>query len=189
MDSGCTSHMTPYLSDFDPDSFETENKVIEVADGHEVTCTTSGTIFLYFFNDDGEKIKLKVKGVLYVPDLSRRLFSLMSLFDQGHSISMQKGYGIRIIFNGESSPITLPLPNYHLFASCGVAKNNKSAKTGQPKKKRIPLDTLYKRMGLRSIKTLLSANQAELWNDSEINIIPDLISTSDHNIATIRKHN
>ena len=44
-------------------------------------------------------------------------------------------------------------------------------------------------MGCRSVKTLLSANQEELWDDIQLKIAPDLISDSDHHVATIRKKN
>ena len=44
-------------------------------------------------------------------------------------------------------------------------------------------------MGCRNIKTLLSANQAELWKDTTVVITNDIISENDHHIATIRKHN
>ena len=44
-------------------------------------------------------------------------------------------------------------------------------------------------MGCRNIKTLLSANQAELWKDTTAIISNDIVSENDHHIATIRKHN
>ena len=42
-------------------------------------------------------------------------------------------------------------------------------------------------MGCRSKKTLLSANQAQIWDDVEVILKNDIISTSNHNINTIRK--
>ena len=49
-----------------------------------------------FNNDEGELICLKIKGVLHVPHLSRRLFSLMTLYEQDHTICMNRQYGVRI---------------------------------------------------------------------------------------------
>ena len=46
---------------------------------------------------------------------------------------------------------------------------------------------MYKRLGHRSIKTLLSSNKDEIWDDTEIKLQNDLVSTSDHYIATIQK--
>jgi len=65
--------------------------------------------------------------------------------------------------------------------------NNKLIKKEKTDKKKICLDLIYQRMGCRSIKTLLSSYQAEVWNDVEIIMKNDIISTSDHDIATIRK--
>ena len=42
-------------------------------------------------------------------------------------------------------------------------------------------------MGCRSIKILLSTNQAQIWDDVEVILKNDIISTSNHNINTIRK--
>ena len=72
MDSGCTSHMTPHLSDFEPDSFIEVTKVIEVADGHELECKRSGTVMMRFNNDEGELICLKIK---YAHSLNYSFFS------------------------------------------------------------------------------------------------------------------
>ena len=44
-------------------------------------------------------------------------------------------------------------------------------------------------MGCSNIKTLLSANQAELWEDTTVVISNDIISENDHHIATIKKAN
>ena len=79
------------------------------------------------------------------------------------------------------------MPNYHLFASLAKSSDNVLKRKAKSNKKKIELDLLYQRLGCQSIKILLLANQAELWKDSEIIISNDLISTSDHNIATIQK--
>ena len=46
MDSGATCHMTPYQSDFIKDSVKHIKKVVEVADGHNVPATLSGTVLI-----------------------------------------------------------------------------------------------------------------------------------------------
>ena len=122
MDSGCTCHMTPHRSDFIKGSEIQVDRVIEVADGFTVPATVSGSIRLHVTNDDGEDINLRLEGVLHVSELSRRLFSLMALIEQDHTVNLSKQHGVQIKFDGESSKITLPMPNYHLFASCGVKK-------------------------------------------------------------------
>ena len=57
------------------------------------------------------------------------------------------------------------------------------------KKNNIPVELLYKRTGFRNIKTLLSANQENLWQDVNIIINNDIISDTNHHIATIHKKN
>ena len=51
------------------------------------------------------------------------------------------------------------------------------------------MDLLYQCLGCRSIKTLLLANQANLWANASIIVRNDLILTSDHDIVTIHKQN
>ena len=83
----------------------------------------------------------------------------MSLIEQDHDVLLSKKYGVQILFSGESSKVTLPMPNYHLFASAGIDKTQDIKPNTSANKKKVDLDLLYRRMGNRSIKTLLSANQ------------------------------
>ena len=106
LDSGCTSHMTPFLSDFDRNSMTEVEKVIEVAEGHEIMCRSKGTISMTVYNDIGERIVLEIIDILYVPDLSRRLFSSMSLYRQKHTVCMKEEFGVRIWFKEETHPIS-----------------------------------------------------------------------------------
>ena len=190
MDSGCTCHMTPFKSDFLHHTLVHENKIVEVADGNSIPATLSGTINLHVYTAKHEKLLLTLQNVLFVPTLSRRLFSLMSLIEQGHDVRLSRTKGVQIYFAGVTSPVTLKMPNYHLFASAAnTSQSSPLIATHHKNKQKIELDILYRRLGCRSIKTLLSANQDDLWDDSSIIIRTDLISSSDHDIATIRKRN
>ena len=111
LDSGCTGHMTPYKTDFVADTLREDHRLVEVANGYEVQATLSGTIVMPIFNDYGEKIHLRLEKVLYVPELTRRLFSLISLVDQQHKVLMSDSRGVQIWFKGERFPITLPSLN------------------------------------------------------------------------------
>ena len=185
MDSGATCHMTPYKSDFQQGSETQEDKAVEVADGFTVPSTLSGTVIIHVTSDQGDPIHIRIQGVLHVPELSRRLFSLMALIQDGHDVTLSKTHGIKFNF-GKHITVTTSLPNYHLFASQATINDNMRKKKTSNKKK-VGIDILYKRLGHRSIKTLLSANKDEVWNDVELQLQPDIISTSDHHIATIRK--
>ena len=180
--------MTPYRTDFIPDSIQQIRKVVEVADGYNVPANHSGTVIIKTKNDAGKNITLRLLDVLHVPNLERRLFSLLSLIDQNHDVKLSKRNGVQIYLHNEKYPISLPMPNYHLFASSAKSTIPTDIRTS-PNKIKIPLELLYMRMGCRNIKTLLSANQAELWKDTTIVISNDIISENDHHIATIRKHN
>ena len=184
MDSGATCHMTPYKNDFVNDSKNSEDKVVEVVDGYTVPAKSSGTIIIKTTSNQGDSINLRIKGVLHVPHLSRRLFSLMSIIKEGHDVTLSKSHGIKFTF-GPYISITIPLPNYKLFASPAIQQNVN--RKHNIKKTKIPLKIIYNRLGLRSVKMLLSANQDNVWNDTEIILENDFVSTSDHVIATIEK--
>jgi len=112
----------------------------------------------------------------------------MSLIEENHTVELSKKNGVKLYFAGMKSPITIPMPNYHLFASqVKDGDNTLHKKKSSNNKQSINLDLLYRRLGCRSVKTLLSANQADVWDDSYITVQNDIISASDHHIATIRK--
>ena len=71
MDGGCKCHMTPILSDFLPNTFVHENKLVEVADNSSIPAESSGNIHLHVFKESHEKFILTLQNILYVPILSR----------------------------------------------------------------------------------------------------------------------
>ena len=105
----------------------------------------------------------------------------------------QKKNGVQIYLQGEQFPISINMPNYHLFASSAYTKQtmkqNKKQQIMSTKKINVPLELLYMRTGCRNIKTLLSANQENLWEDINVILNNDIISNTNHHIATIRKTN
>ena len=114
--------------------------------------------------------------------------------NQGHLVLLSKKYGVQILFEGELAYVTFPMPNYHLFTSNTVELNTDIDKLEQDlntKEKNqlqsIDLDLAYRIFWCESAKTLLSASQFNIWKDATMNVNADLISTSDHHIATIRK--
>ena len=126
IDSGATCHMTPYESDFLHETARSIDKVVEVADGHTVPATLCGTVLIYTMTDLGQKNNLCIEDVLFVRHLERRLFSLMSLIEENHDIHLSQQKGVKIYLDGEQSLVTIPMPNYHLFASSAPANPNKS---------------------------------------------------------------
>ena len=189
MDSGCTCHMTPHKSEFLPNTFVHEHKMIEVADGSSTLVEFSGTVHLHIFTETHEKLILTLQNVLYVPTLSRCLFYLTSLIEQGYDVKLSRKKGVQIFFDQTQSPVTLKMTNYHPFASAAMPKPSSTSAISAKNKQKIDLDILYRRLGFRSIKSLLSANQADLWHDSMIVVRTYFISSSNHDIATIRNRN
>ena len=112
----------------------------------------------------------------------------MSLIDQNHDLKLSKRNGPQIYLNGERFPITINMPNYHLFASTASIKLQKTTNM-EKNKSNIPLELLYMRIGCGSIKTLISANTENLWNDINVTLTHDIISETNHHNATIRKTN
>jgi translation initiation factor IF-1 len=74
-DSGATQHMTPRLADL-MDAVEGQNLGVEVADGHVIKCSTTGKIRIRMLDDNRGKLEATLTEVMYVPGLSRHLFSV-----------------------------------------------------------------------------------------------------------------
>ena len=164
-------------------------KIVEVADGHNGPAEFSGTVIIKTKNDAGENITLRLIDVLHVPNLERRLFSLMSLIDQNHDVELSEQNGVQIYLHSKRFPISINMPNYHLFASSARTKRNTQTILASTTKTNVQLELLYMRTGCRNIKTLLSVNQENLLQDVNIIINNDIISETNHHIATIHKRN
>ena len=93
IDSGTTAHMTPYLSDLDPGSFESSSNSIRVANNHRSKSIGTGTVTLTIHNYlDDAIIYLQLTNVLVVPDLHKRLISTDKLNSFGHEVRHRQHY-------------------------------------------------------------------------------------------------
>ena len=100
--------MTLFLCDFVDGTLHSCDKIVEVADGFEVPCTQLGTIMLDMRDDNGIPFEVHIQEVLYVPGLTRRLFSVPSLCEQEYAILFIKNE-LTIYFGTDlSTPVTLP---------------------------------------------------------------------------------
>ena len=88
MDSGWTCHILPFRSDFIPTSFVYNKRTVQVADGSAMPAKLSGTIIVTVFTESYKPVSITQCNVLFVPQLSRRLFSLVSLIEQGHDVQL-----------------------------------------------------------------------------------------------------
>jgi hypothetical protein len=76
VDSGATSHFTPYMSDLI--DRESCNVGITISDGSEVTGTFKGKVKISLSTNKGRACNLTLTNVIFVEGLNRRLFSVMA---------------------------------------------------------------------------------------------------------------
>ena len=87
IDSGCSTHMTPFAEDLITDH-ESTDSVVEVANGNIVKAKKRGTALVQIIDIDTNKAyNIYLEGVLHVPGISRRLFSVTCWTQCGGSIS------------------------------------------------------------------------------------------------------
>lgn len=174
IDSGCSTHMTPYASDLVMDH-ESTDSVVEVANGNIVKAKTRGTALVQIVNvDTHKKYQVYLEGVLHVPGISRRLFSVTCWTQSGGSISFH-GERCQLSYENPSSKTgrtqaTIYAPfSEHLHPGHYI---HPTASIGEEKIE-IPTDLLHRRMGHRSYKTWGVANQNNLWRDAKAKIQED----------------
>jgi hypothetical protein len=107
-DSGATQHMTPRLADL-IDTVEGQQLGVEVADGHIIKCSVTGNIRISMQDDTGKWFNALLSDVMYVPGLSRRLFSVTQFAQHGHRAIVQQ-HGTTLLFGPSRLPVTIP---YH----------------------------------------------------------------------------
>jgi len=173
-DSGATQHMTPL------DVVEGQNLGVEVVDGHLIRCSITGNIQIYMQDDTGIPFQATLSEVMYVPGLSRRLFSVTQFAQHGHRAIVQN-QGTTLLFGPRKLPVTIP---YHtlgrrmasnLTVITPDSENTDSTYHSIPtyrnkdqNKKRLPLELRHSRLGHRKCRTLLAASEHNLWEDTTI---------------------
>lgn len=85
IDTGCTRHMTGSAEDFVSRIWQRELK-ITLADGRTVNSRGSGEGNIVGRGLQGESIGIKLKELLYVPELSVSVLSVSRITDQGYSV-------------------------------------------------------------------------------------------------------
>ena len=108
LDSGDTCHMTPEVKDFIPGSLEDTDKFIEVADEHHVTAKQKGSVRIQMCDNNGKTFVATLYNVLLAPDLCDRLFSIITLMNDGHMCLFHKGFCTVYFGAKEDNAVTLP---------------------------------------------------------------------------------
>lgn len=73
-DSSATQHMTPHQADLF-NEVDGKNLGVKVADGHVIKFSITGKTQLDMLDDNGNPLNAVLQDVMYIPGLSRRLFS------------------------------------------------------------------------------------------------------------------
>jgi hypothetical protein len=106
-DSGATQHMTPRQADL-YDAVEGQNLGVEVANGHIIQCSLTGKVKISMLDDWGDPLIAELHGCMYVPGLSRRLFSITHFASNGHRATITKD-NVTLYFGPHACLVTIPL--------------------------------------------------------------------------------
>src|SRR5436190_24113901 len=61
--------------------------------------TASGTITITVLGENDDETELQLNNVIYAPNMSSNLFSLMAAYDLGYETRITPGHGLRILHN------------------------------------------------------------------------------------------
>ena len=79
LDGSCTEHVTPVRSDLHNYREFNPHRKAEVVDGKFITIHGYGTVAGFSLLPDGTKYSMDIRKVLYVPEASKQLFSLIAV--------------------------------------------------------------------------------------------------------------
>jgi len=178
-DSGATQHMTPRRADL-LDVVEGQNLGVEVADGHVIKCSITGKIRLNMLDDNGNTLNAVLHDVMYVPGLSRRLFSITRFARHGHYATIRSG-STTLYFGAQQSPVTLTNDGTHTMAADATVINENEqhavpshrSHDHSVNKKRASLELLHQRLGHRKCRALLAASEHGVWADTLVRMGPE----------------
>jgi len=165
------------------DVVEGKHLGVEVADGHIIKCPATGKIKIEMLDDDGNTLEVKLHDVMYVPGVSRRLFSITRFIHHGHHATFTKGTTVLQFTPSKATVSIAHATKAAVFAADSTVTNNGSANyhevpafrssANRSRQKRLPLELLHARLGHRKCRTLLSANEHQLWKDVSIRMSPE----------------
>jgi len=161
---------------------EGQNLGVEVADGHVIQCSITGKIRLNMTDDNGEPLNAVLHDVMYVPGLSRRLFSITRFARHGHYATIRSG-STTLYFGEQQSPVTLTSDGSRpMAADATVIQDTMSQGHRIPSnhshdhsvnKKRTGLELLHQRLGHRKCRALLAASEHGVWADTMVRMGPE----------------
>ena len=157
IDSGCSNHTTPYKDDLVIDIRESES-LVQVANGNLVKAPLKGTIQLHLIDINGKEPQdILVEGVLYVPGLNRRLFSVTQFTSSGGNLSFNGNKCLLHYEDNNEPPTKFTLTLRAPFSAINGA-GHLVHPTASFAKVATPLNLLHQRLGHRSIQALRAAS-------------------------------
>ena len=84
------------------------DKHIEVADRHHVTAKEKCQVQIKMCDDNGDPFITILHNLLLAPDLCDKLFSIITLMNQGHNCLSHKGFFTVYFGAKEKNSVTLP---------------------------------------------------------------------------------
>ena len=110
LDSGATSHFTPYFNDLSNPVELHPPIYIRVADGSRLKATHQGSVEINFTSDQGIATSLNLLRVLFVPGLQTRLFSIESFVSSGDFTAQYSRGKVCLRFSDDIT-FTIQLPH------------------------------------------------------------------------------
>ena len=126
-------------------------------------------------DNNGKTFVATLYNVLLSPDLCDRLFSIIALMNAGNTCFFLKGFCTVYFGAKEDNAVTLPHSAVRKHAFSGKIQDVSKKNTAR---KKIDLEFLYQRLGHRSTRSLIAGDTANVWEDIELRIDPDLFCTS-----------
>ena len=115
-------------------------------------------------DDNGKTFIETLYNVLLAPDLRDRLFSIITLMNAGHTCLFHKVFCAVYLGSEKKNAVTLPHSAQRKHDFTGKIKNM-SKKNKFPARKKIALELLHQRLGHRFARSLLSGDNAKVWED------------------------
>ena len=92
-DSGASDHFSPYKELFQTFHILKEPAEIDIAEGTAIGIA-KGTVRITVIGGDNKETELELNNVIYAPNMSSNLFSLMAVYDLGYETRITPGHGL-----------------------------------------------------------------------------------------------
>ena len=161
--------MTPEILNFIPGSLAETDKYIKVTDGTFVTAKQTGWVQIKMCDDNEKPFIAMLYNVQLAPDLCDQLFSIITLINLGHYCLFHKGICTVFFSDNEQKAVTL-LHRTQRKHEYLVKTKEKSKSQKQIPIRKVYSELLYQRLGHTSTRSLLSGNNANIWQAIDIRI-------------------